>query len=235
MLAPQQNREAVRLSLTDRCRVSIRLVPHLVYDAPAGPKMRYAACRPYLTSYSGGAAWGSNASNFRECLRALKRGEESAVSLFAEILAVLLPETLGGPEFVVPVPPHSSEVSSWSLVEVSVRACRSQTSEPILGALRRTADVVAWTEANPTRDYADQLESLSFEAELEPPSRLVLLDDVWTSGNTLRAAAARIRALWPETTIVAFAFGKAVIRGQKRPPFPEIPAFPPATTQSPFI
>lgn len=191
----------------------------LVCEQSAGRGLRYVAFRWFFTERRMQHT-DKNGVRFRYWIKALKEGRSEAVHLFSGVLLQLLSEHLPDVDAVIPVPPHDPSKIDFPLAQVA-----GNTALPGVGWLKRVTAVTPWT-GEATRSVNEQRESLYFE----PPGgvrkdRILIVDDVWTSGATLRASTLLIRDAWPDCKVTCFAFGRAVIRGQNAPAFPSDPKF----------
>lgn len=77
------------------------------------------------------------------------------------------------------------------------------------------AMAVAKSAGNPDRPpLAQHLASLTVQKSFRPPSRLLLVDDVVTSGTTLMACMRRLADAFPGVPIAAFALARVQSQGE---------------------
>ncbi len=121
----------------------------------------------------------------------------------------------GGHPMLVPVPgsgltkPHTV----WPSRRVCEELVRQGLGDDTLTAVSRTTAVTksAGSVARPTLDQ--HLASLTVQAGLRPPSRLLLIDDVVTSGTTMMACAIKLALAFPEIPVSAFALARVLSAG----------------------
>ena len=129
-------------------------------------------------------------------MAALKyRNHRDALDLVAGALAVLLEDLLDGPG------PGPGPLVTWAPTSPARRRGRGYDQAELLA--RGTAARAGWQavrllqrEPGPAqtgRDRAHRLAGPSFRPVRAVPSTVVVVDDVWTTGATLTAAASALR------------------------------------------
>lgn len=153
---------------------------------------------------------------------------EIAVELFTRLLCAIWDEFLHSPELIIAAPAHESYATcpEYPLKRVAARLCemKPQVTDFSHG-IRRTTSLPSAVNAPQVRDVLIQEQSLDLIHD--PPSnrRILLLDDVTTSGATLEALAGiLIAATGRAAAITAFAFGQTQRNGLAE--FPLSPLFP---------
>jgi len=135
--------------------------------------------------------------------RALSRSGEAARSAFQ------------GDPMLVPVPgsgltkPHTV----WSAKRLCEELVAQGLGADVIEIVKRTTAVPksAGNERRPSlREHHD---SLTVTPRLVPPTRLLLVDDVVTSGTTLMACAQRLWEVLPGVPIAAFALARVQSEG----------------------
>jgi predicted amidophosphoribosyltransferase len=162
-----------------------------------------APCRPCPAAGAAfDAAWAPLAHDgpARSLVAALKfRGRLPAADLMAgQIVASAPAGWLAAPAVLVPVPAHPRRRRARGFDQAAelARALARRTGLPRHAMLRRRGSDVRQVGASRTARLApDRLEVV---AAGPAPSRAVLVDDVHTTGATLRACAAALRAAGAE-------------------------------------
>jgi len=125
------------------------------------------------------------------------------VQLVIEKLAKRLDDTsravFGGHPMLVPVPGSSltKPHTVWPSQRVCEELVRQGLGQDILPVVSRTT-AVPKSAGSATRPPLHQhIDSLTVQARLSPPSRLLLVDDVVTSGTTMMACAIKLAQAFP--------------------------------------
>jgi predicted amidophosphoribosyltransferase len=166
--------------LCPRCATALPPAPQL--PPPAGLDRCTA-----LLAYDGGS---------RSLVAALKyRNHRDALDRVAGALAVLLEDLLGdldpGPEPLVtwaPTSPARRRGRGYDQAELLARATAVRGGRRAVPLLRRHPG-----PAQTGRDRVARLAGPSFHPARAVPSTVVVVDDVWTTGATLAAAAVALR------------------------------------------
>jgi predicted amidophosphoribosyltransferase len=124
-------------------------------------------------------------------------------------------EVFGGHPMLVPVPgsgltkPHTV----WPSRRVCEELVRQGLGQDILPLVSRTT-AVPKSAGSATRPSLDQhIDSLTVQARLSPPSRLLLVDDVVTSGTTMMACAIKLAQAFPGVPVSGFALARVQSTG----------------------
>ena len=117
-----------------------------------------------------------------------------AEAMAAQIVAGAPPEFLEGRTLVpVPLHPARQRARGFNQAERLAHAIASRTAQPVLDCLQRSG--AAGTQMG--RPRAERLLALegayTVRPGTTPPDRVALIDDVITTGATLRACAAALR------------------------------------------
>jgi ComF family protein len=128
----------------------------------------------------------------RELVGALKfRGALPVAALMAAHMAANLPEALrpGAPAALVPVPPHAVRARrrGFDPAGVLAAALGPRLGLPVLRCLRRRDR--ADRQVGSSRSQRRRAGRLAIELRAPPPGRVLLIDDVHTTGATLDACA----------------------------------------------
>jgi hypothetical protein len=141
------------------------------------------------------------------------------VHLVIERLAKRLDDTsravFGGHPMLVPVPGSSltKPHTVWPSRRVCEELVRQGLGQDILTIVSRTI-AVSKSAGSATRPTLDQhLNSLTVQARLSPPSRLLLVDDVVTSGTTMMACAIKLAQAFPGVPVSGFALARVQSAG----------------------
>lgn len=181
------------------------------YRTPSGYRFRIQGYRQYPPSNKSRFV-DANGDNFRRLLLSLKNGNGFSIKLFAQLLAVIYDECLGGPEAVVCVPPSKeTEGTRGDSIATVVRSLKILGLGVIDGSnwLRRTTSIVPCHESNLYRDAEKQAANIAcvIPKRYQGVKSVLVLDDICTSGSSITGSVSRIREELPEAKITGFAFG----------------------------
>ena len=119
------------------------------------------------------------------------------------------PGLFGRDVILVPVPCSRPSVAStaWSATRLAMVLQQCGLAAAVwIGLMRRHAVQKSATAPDGGRPSVwEHYESLSVEGSLATATRLLLVDDVVTKGRTLLGAAMRLREVFPESEVRAFA------------------------------
>jgi len=121
----------------------------------------------------------------------------------------------GGHPMLVPVPGSSltKPHTVWPSHRVCEELVRQGLGQDILPVLSRTTAVTK-SAGSAIRPLLDQhFDSLTVQARLSPPSRLLLVDDVVTSGTTIMACAIKLALAFPGLPVSGFALARVQSAG----------------------
>ena len=188
-----------------------RCVHNKIYRTPNGYRFGIKGYRQYPPSTKSRFV-DANGDNFRRLLLSLKDGNGFSIKLFAQLLAAIYDECLGGPEAVVCVPPSKeTEGTRRDPMATLVRSLGMVGLSVIDGSnwLRRTTSIVPCHESNLYRDSVKQAANIAcvIPKRYQGVKSVLVLDDICTSGSSITGSVSRIREELPEAKIIGFAFG----------------------------
>jgi predicted amidophosphoribosyltransferase len=168
--------------------------------------MRRPSAEPVLAS--GVPVWGPVAYEgpARDLVRALKFRGAARVSDFmaAQIVANAPPGLLEGT--LVPVPLHPRRLRSRGYNQAALIAAAAGDRACLNVAERLARTGPALTQVGRARGERDLGPAGQILAQTPPPGRVLLVDDVVTTGATLRACAAALHAAGcPDVAAIVFA------------------------------
>jgi predicted amidophosphoribosyltransferase len=174
--------------------------------------------------------WASqNGQWFHHWILKLKPGNdhEPSKQLFARVLRHLWNDPLETPDAIVVMPPSKcfDIVPDYPLISVADLAESLGCGIHLKHLVKRIKTIDRAVDNPAMRDIAVQQASMRVTESIPERVRSVLLvDDVWTSGATIRAARSLILDSYPGMKVSALAFGRRQATGST--PFPEDPVFP---------
>ncbi len=121
-----------------------------------------------------------------------------------------------GDPCLVPVPRSglTKAHTVWPARRIAEELVRQGLGGDVVPVISR-AVAVAKSAGNPERPgLAEHLHSLAVQKSFRPPSRLLLVDDVVTSGTTLMACMQRLADAFPGVPIGAFALARVQSQGE---------------------
>lgn len=149
---------------------------------------------------------------YRRLLFGLKAEEAFAIELFASLLCLVYDDVIGGPDAIACVPPSTRSPSARSdAMALVARKAVEMNFGVIDGSswLRRKQDVPKAHKDSSMRCFDKQHETIECVtgALVQEPKRIVVIDDICTSGSTMIACVSRLRARFPQAQVSGFAFG----------------------------
>lgn len=120
-----------------------------------------------------------------------------------------------GDPVLVPVPRSglTKPRTVWPAQRVCEELVRAGLGVDTLPLIRRTTAVDKSAGAASRPPLATHAESLAVQPNLRPPSRVILVDDVVTSGTTMFACAAKLAATYPGVPVNGFALARVLSAG----------------------
>lgn len=152
----------------------------------------------------------------------IKRGHDPTFDRVAELISTddsfaVVRNVMGGDTIAVPVP--GSAVRRHGSLWVPERICEALQRRRLVAAVEpmvqrmvtvpKSAFAMRGQRPTAQRHY----ETMAATRLEEPPERVILVDDIVTSGATILAAASRVADLYPEATVLGFAVARAVSTG----------------------
>lgn len=119
----------------------------------------------------------------------------------------LFPEYFGSDTVLVPVPGHAPmrEDTVWPAQMIAETWVRWRLAQSWIPILERTAHIEKSATFSGRRTIDRQLETIDAVRTVEPLRRIVVVDDVITSGATLFAVTQMVADAFPEAAVKAFA------------------------------
>lgn len=155
---------------------------------------------------------------------AVKRGDQRAISLAGKILVrtTQFPGYFGDDVFIVPVPSHAPtrQRAFWLTKIIGDSFVDQGLAIGCTPLLKRSIAIEKSALSSGPRTVARHLYSIDLVPTIHAPERIVVLDDVVTSGATLFAATCIIAEEYPNADVKAF----ALVRTLSNQEVPETPA-----------
>ena len=162
-------------------------------------------CRTGKRSFTRGVAVFEYDELLRRMIGDFKfRGHKDYAYFFADELKLRFGSLLGGLKIqaLVPVPVHPSKkrFRGYNQSEILCELLSNPLDMPIYKALNRTKRTAPQKELDPASRRKNLLDALSFEEPEEfanagyKPERVVLIDDIFTTGATAEACADLLKA-----------------------------------------
>lgn len=148
----------------------------------------------------------------REIVAALKlRGHVAATRFMAAEIAARVPEGLARATLVpVPAHPRRRRRDGFNQAGALARALGSRTGQPVRDLLVRAGGAAPQVGLERRARLANARGSVRSRPVAGPPERVVVVDDVYTTGATLDACAAALRASGV-SEVSAVTFARAVL------------------------
>ncbi len=199
--------------ICDLCRLRWRPVPHPVCARCGQPSFRGLECRlcagwPEGLSRVRSAVWLEGSA--RDAVHQLKyEGWTRAAQAMAESMRGLEPLTEGVSLIPIPLGGRRQRLRGYNQSEQIAAALGARLGVPVHpGRLRRTRETPTQTALTPEARHANV--AGAFRAEAVQGLDVVLVDDVFTTGATLAAAAAALSAVGARR-VEAVTFARAVV------------------------
>jgi ComF family protein len=199
--------------ICDLCRLRWRAIPHPVCDRCGQPTFQGLECRlcanwPHGLSRARSAVWLE--SSARDAVHQLKyEGWSRAAEAMAEAMRGL--EPLTGQVFLIPVPlgGRRQRVRGYNQSERIAAALGARTGHLVrTDLLQRIRETPTQTALTPEARHANV--AGAFSAARADGMELVLVDDVFTTGATLAAAATALMGAGARR-VAAVTFARAVV------------------------
>jgi len=183
--------------------------------------------RDYVTTQIARKA-DENLRRFRDLLLGFKDGDEFAASYLTSLLDVVFEKIIGNVDLITCIPGHQATtgVRTDPLADLVERIAPYKDCQNGNSILQRKFTVSqAHTDPRP-RDFGRQFDSIVASEVPDSKSirRVLIIDDVYSSGKTMAACYSHLRQQLPEADFIGFAFGRTsdppMIRWPKTPEFP---------------
>ena len=121
-----------------------------------------------------------------------------------------------GHPMLVPVPrsvlmkPHTV----WPAHRICEELVRLGFGDDLLPVVRRTTAVIKSAGSSERPTLEQHLRSLTVQRALLPPSRLLVVDDVVTSGTTMMACAQKLGEAFPGVPVAGFSLARVLSAGE---------------------
>jgi len=169
-----------------------------VCGQPADPTGSPHGCRSATAPLVTVCAVGIHAGPLREAVHALKyNGRHGIAATLARMLAPRVAPLLHESDLLVPVPLHPARERERGYNQAAILASELAYLMPLQlvpAALRRTKATRTQTELSPDERAANVRGAFTARTDLVAGQRVWVLDDVYTTGATLRACARELRA-----------------------------------------
>lgn len=169
-----------------------------------------------------------NAQNFHHLLLSFKDGDEDAGKYFTGLLKIMFDKLIEKVDLIACVPGHEKTPTKRSdplatLVSQVANARKCLDGGSVLQ--RKISLPRAHLDLRP-RDFTRQFESIAVGEPSRARSieRILIIDDVYSSGKTMAACCSHLKSKWPSAEVVGFAFGRTTEAPMVR--WPQMPAFP---------
>jgi predicted amidophosphoribosyltransferase len=196
-------------------------------ESPGDPFFDVIGYRDYVTHADLQGA-DENAQALHHLLLALKAGDVHAITFFSRLLEIVFDHVLGKVDLITCVPGHDKTPATRTdplacLVEhvAGRRACLDGKS-----ILQRKVALLRAHQDPRSRDFTRQVNSIKagpLACRLDV-RRILIIDDIYTSGKTMAACYSHLRRRWPTAQFIGFAFGRT--NRTSTVGWPRIPVFP---------
>jgi hypoxanthine phosphoribosyltransferase len=197
------------------------------YKSPDGAEFEAIGYRDYVNYYDSRKS-DENLKNFRDLLLALKDDDKEAIEYFAELFCIIAEKVVGELDLIACVPGHEeTEATRTDSMAMLARLCAEKLGlRDGSSVLRRVATVDSCHENRGMRKYAIQFNSIAAQkpAGFHSVKKILLMDDVYTSGTTMAACYSHLKKQFPRAKITGFAFGMTTSHPHE--PWPQTPQFP---------
>lgn len=184
--------------------------------------------RDYVNSHDAVGADG-NLRNFRRLIRAFKNQNGSARCYLKTLIKGIFGNVSGKVDLITCVPGHKKTPKKRvdSLARICGSLAKTQNCRNGGSLLMRTTDVNSCHEDSRMRSFDRQFSSIKARKLRDPEgiTKILIIDDIYTSGHTMAACFAHLRNKFPRARITGFVFGMTTSR--PRDPWPQSPEFPP--------
>ena len=165
---------------------------------PVDPAAPPHGCRRASAALTTISAVGAYMGPLREAVHALKyHGRHGVAATLAALLAPAVAPVLGEGDLLVPVPLHPTRERARGYNQAAILASELRYLLPVEvapAALRRTRATADQTALSSVQRAANVCGAFTAQADAVSGRRIWLLDDVYTTGATLRASAQALRA-----------------------------------------
>ena len=183
-----------------------------------------ALCVSPLVYVPQGRGGGDVGDRSRSFCAAVKQGDETFISRLAANLRLhtersVVADALGEDVALVPMPrsaPPKNRNSLWPGRLLAQALVECDMGECVLAVLHRKRAVPKSAYAAPGQrpTAMDHLGSFRVSAATIQPERIVIVDDVVTSGATMLAAVSAVSDMFPAAAVRGFAFFRTQSRGK---------------------
>jgi len=169
-----------------------------------------------------------NAKRFHQVLMAFKDGDAYAISYLASLLVVVFDKIIGNIDLIVCVPGHekTSMTRTDPLASLVGQVANPRKCLDGGSILQRQVSLPRAHQDPRPRDFKRQFDSIAAQelALSRAIKRILIVDDVYSSGKTMAACYSHLKSRWPFAEVVGFAFGRTTDTPMIR--WPQIPLFP---------
>jgi phosphoribosylpyrophosphate synthetase len=140
------------------------------------------------------------------------------IERMASTLGPSLGDLFGNGAFLIPVPGAglTRPRTVWPALSICNGLLRCGLGASVGPVLRRARAVPKSAGSQTRPSLREHYDSLTVQGTLSRPHRIVLVDDVVTSGTTLMAGARRLSEVYPKAAVTAFALARVHSAGEPR-------------------